>query len=69
MLEDNKAVVTPRRVVPVGNYAEYCSPCKPAIIYMLGGKLVNGCQRVPNVPVPEDQRHRTGYGAYVRAKR
>ena len=66
MIENDKAVVTPRRVVPVGSYTEYSSPCAPPRIYVLGGKPVNGCQRVPNIPVPEDLRKKPSYGTYVR---
>ena len=57
--------IRPHRMVEIHHVEERAYPCLPVRIYMLGGKLVNGCQRVPKIPVPEDQRHRVSYGAHV----
>jgi hypothetical protein len=47
---------------------ELAFPCAPARVYVLGGKPVGLCRRVPVVHAPEAAGDRISYGALIRAE-
>lgn len=63
MIEDDKPSIQPHWQRPIRHAVEDANPPAPPIIYMAGGRLGPGVQRVPVVPVPEARNDAPAYSA------